>query len=459
MPDHDREMERLRWPGGVVCASCGSSAVSGAPAQRRCRACRNRFTWRTGTAIHSTKLSAAAWRAAAEPEPTPAAIRAATGVSSPTARRMAEMFASVGDRDATPEQRLRRLLSLGPPTPRAERAARRAGAERLRACDLSRCERRIVNALRHRPCGTILHGVATLSGVSSGHARRCLHRLAGFGVAHSRTRQCQWGYGAVTRRLWALTYNAACADVIAALRMEPPDRQPDSRPRTVPPRFWSSFWSTPAQDLRTDQHALLIAQTLVAGPDPAAALWALACLPVAALDECRRLHGFGAGAAADSLDAFIASRSDLAPGGVSQIADGPTICGMPIGSIPDLLASKLSALERRRVLRDYVDLAAIDTRTGYTLEDGIGFYCERYGCDPASPKIAAIVEGLAMSCDAPTDPMMESYRPQVAAHLGRRARDLARLATRDHGLDAGRSKPKAPPIRPRVLAPPVAPKR
>ena len=173
------------------------------------------------------------------------------------------------------------------------------------AAGLTPSERRVVNALRQRPRGTILPAVAALSGVSCGHVRRCLRKLAELGVVSHRTRACRWGYGTVKRRLWGLTYSSACVELLAHVQPEPVNPLPEPYPDMVPPQFWSLFWSTPAQDLRVSEHGLFIAQTLINGPDPTARLWALVNLPVGVLEECQRLRGGGTEAA---VDAFVSSR-------------------------------------------------------------------------------------------------------------------------------------------------------
>ena len=55
------------------------------------------------------------------------------------------------------------------------------------------------------------------------------------------------------------------------------------------------------------------------------------------------------------------------------ISEGPVIDDMRIGSIPDLLATKLDVIQYRPKLRDYMDLAAIDQMTPHSLEDGITY--------------------------------------------------------------------------------------
>ena len=61
--------------------------------------------------------------------------------------------------------------------------------------------------------------------------------------------------------------------------------------------------------------------------------------------------------------------------------------GVPVGSVPDILATKLDVIMYRPKLRDYIDLASIDRTSGYSLEDGIEFYRHKFGYvdDPNQP--------------------------------------------------------------------------
>jgi len=195
---------------------------------------------------------------------------------------------------------------VAPAEPRLTSDPDSAGA-RL-AVSLTDCERRIVNALRHRFLGGTVHEIAALSEVSLSHTRRCLAKLANDGVALSERRSCRWGYGDVECVLWQLTYSSVCVDMIGFLPMTETAELPDLYPDMVPPPFWSIFWSTPAQNLRVSQHGLFIAQTLLSGPDAGAALWALAALPVETLKECRQLLGCNTGEIAAKLDSWIAAR-------------------------------------------------------------------------------------------------------------------------------------------------------
>ena len=313
---------RVRWPDGVRCPYCASATcvleVSGPRLRWRCGRCRRRFSWTTGTALHSTKLSARQWLAAAALDGTrPEEVGRLLGVSPVTARRVASLLAAAGGPPA--EQRLRRLLSQPRPEPRRSGRADRWSAQGLLAVSprseqllagLTESHKRILNALRHRQFGATSHTVAALGAVSVGHTRRCLRDLERRGWAQRATRACAWGHRQVRARLWRLTWTGECCEVLGCLRrlpvtgLEPFDRD------GVPPEFWHNFWSgTPADSLSISRHGLLIAETLVNGRDPLARAWALQTLPVETLAKCRRLRGCNTGAPARWLDIALESRS------------------------------------------------------------------------------------------------------------------------------------------------------
>ncbi len=70
------------------------------------------------------------------------------------------------------------------------------------------------------------------------------------------------------------------------------------------------------------------------------------------------------------------------------------VSGMPVGSLPDLLAAKLDVILLRPKLRDYIDIKAIDELSPYSLEDGLLFHMRRYGTTTASRDLSRIVDLL-----------------------------------------------------------------
>lgn len=54
--------ENLMWPSGVFCRACGSDDIQNRkPKRYRCRTCKGKFTVRTGTLLHSSKLPLQKW--------------------------------------------------------------------------------------------------------------------------------------------------------------------------------------------------------------------------------------------------------------------------------------------------------------------------------------------------------------------------------------------------------------
>ena len=319
--DAERRIERARWPDGPRCPACGSDDVTGPGPRRRCRACRLPFRWSTQTALHATKLQASDWIRAVHLDPSAAAVAAALGCSAPTARRVTALIQGTElPRGCPPEARLRALLSQQAPAPRRSRASRASPAaprvgsaarQRLQheVGSLTRSEKLVINALRHRPFGATAHTVAGLSTVSAGHTRRCLRKIESLGWAKCRIDARAWGYKQTRLRMWGLTWSGSCAEMLALVTAEPTRPAPQRFVDMVPPEFWFNFWSgTPADDLRISSDGLLIAETLIGGRDPAARMWALAELPVEVLQKCRELRGCDSGPNAADIDAAIASR-------------------------------------------------------------------------------------------------------------------------------------------------------
>ena len=247
--------------------------------------------------------------------PDAASVAAELGCSSPTARRVAALMGGLGlARPATPEAKLQMLLAASPLPPR--RSGRRwpAPAEPQRLIErqvgsLTRSERLVIDALRRRVFGATVHTIADLSGVSTGHVRRCLRRVERLGWAVCESRSRLWGYRQLRLRVWRLTWSGSCAEMLAHLPAEPAKEPPRGFDDMVPPEFWFDFWSgTPADKLRVSTDGLLIAETLITGHNPAARLWALAEMPVDVLARCRQLRGCDSGPIAGHIDSAIASR-------------------------------------------------------------------------------------------------------------------------------------------------------
>ena len=125
------------------------------------------------------------------------------------------------------------------------------------------------------------------------------------------------------------------------------------------------------------------------------------------------------------VDVFTApQRVSVGPHGIGRVAEDIEVCGMPVGSLPDLLATKLEIIRFRSKLRDYIDLYAIDTLSGYSLEDGIGFYCRRFGHDELPHDFNDTLKHLADAGTLPDDPQFNHLKEEVLEHLSSRAAAL-----------------------------------
>ena len=137
-----------------------------------------------------------------------------------------------------------------------------------------------------------------------------------------------------------------------------------------------------------------------------------------------------------AVDVFRAlRRSSVGPHGIRRVAKGIEVCGMPVGSLPDLLATKLEIIRFRPKLRDYIDLHAIDTLSQYRLEDGIGFYCRRFGHDILPHDFGESIRLLADAGTLPPDPEFDHLKDEVLGHLNHRAATLRQHAANQHGLE------------------------
>ena len=312
----------VRWPEGTACPSCGSSArlVLGVNGDRewstwRCVGCRKRFTVTTGTEIHSTKLAPSDWLAAARlPDPTPAIIVEAIGVSRVTARKMSSVMSPVKDLELF--ERLGHLLrdrcrrASGPGDPwLVEHLPATLRADDNPLASSSNGTKSVLNALRARPFGATAAKVAELADVSYSQASRCLAELERRGWAERTKTAIQRGYELRRATLWALSWSDNCMEALAYLRDRPIRRASEAADR-VPQRFWRLFWSGASADtLRISQHGLHIAETLLGGRDVCARAWAISALPTSVLGECRTLRGFDTGSTAEMLDVELARRS------------------------------------------------------------------------------------------------------------------------------------------------------
>ena len=133
-------------------------------------------------------------------------------------------------------------------------------------------------------------------------------------------------------------------------------------------------------------------------------------------------HGYVDGV---KVDIFRALRSNsVEPSDMRWIAPRTEISAMLVGSIPDLMATKLDVIRFRAKLRDYLDLAALDQSGACSLEAGLGYYCQRFGYDYPPHVLEEITRLLDNPGTLPTDPDYEDRRGDALSHLQSRVPDL-----------------------------------
>lgn len=282
-----------RWPDGLRCPKCHSDSVTRRQKSRpawRCGDCRADFTVTTDTALHASKAPLAAWVRVAVEDAAP------VGVSDTTARNMRRVVESTGLSPGA--ERLEALL-----TSRVDAAARGP------LVGVSAGQRKILGMLRTRAAGATPGLIASETGLSSPHVRRCLRALRAEGFVESETVSVMWGYRPHRLTVWRLAMNERTIAALPQMGWRPPAQE--QPPTGVPGEFWWLFWSgTCASRLRIPEDAVHIADTLIGGPDPSARAWAMECLPLWALRTTRTMHGYDTGEAARALDFAINTRRD-----------------------------------------------------------------------------------------------------------------------------------------------------
>lgn len=107
------------------------------------------------------------------------------------------------------------------------------------------------------------------------------------------------------------------------------------------------------------------------------------------------------------------------------------VASMPVGSVEDILATKLKVIGDRGELRDYYDLMCIEQRAGLPVEHGLLLYQHRYGVAADHPSIVHIVQALGYLDDVVDDPLLaqsagSDVRPEVAAYWRARQPEVLR---------------------------------
>ena len=124
-------------------------------------------------------------------------------------------------------------------------------------------------------------------------------------------------------------------------------------------------------------------------------------------------------------------------GHATQLADPSVVDGIAVGSVPDLMATKLDVIQHRRQGRDYIDIAAMDRAGACTIEDGL-----RYHKQPPPPVTYEETLRIAQLATSPPptdpDPAFNRHLTEAASHLAARRR-----AVLDWALQSGQ-RPRPP---------------
>lgn len=117
-------------------------------------------------------------------------------------------------------------------------------------------------------------------------------------------------------------------------------------------------------------------------------------------------------------------------GEMRVVAEGMTVDGLRVGSVPDLMATKLDAVLHRSEARDYVDIAEMDRSGACRIEDGLVFHAERYGTSVAWTETHQIADTVTQPPALRPDPAFDDMVPGAVAHLSSRRPEVMRWAVR-----------------------------
>lgn len=170
-----------------------------------------------------------------------------------------------------------------------------AGAE-LSADDLplTRSERLVLGAVTLHAGISSISAASEAAGLSWSAAKAALDSLARRGAVRQRTSTQSWRHGVRKRSAWEPVMSLPdCLKLQAQAQHVrlPAAGAPGDFTGPLPPQFWSLFWNHPdPSSLALPADADFVANRLLNGPSPHAALWASARLPVDALQSCLKLR-------------------------------------------------------------------------------------------------------------------------------------------------------------------------
>lgn len=102
-----------------------------------------------------------------------------------------------------------------------------------------------------------------------------------------------------------------------------------------------------------------------------------------------------------------------------QVLAPPTdVAEMRVGSIDDLLATKVKVVGDRAELRDLFDLRAIELQAHRSVEEGLQLYMTRFRVPATHTSLTHIIKGLGYFDDLNNDPYLEAeFGPDIKAEL------------------------------------------
>ena len=92
--------------------------------------------------------------------------------------------------------------------------------------------------------------------------------------------------------------------------------------------------------------------------------------------------------------------------GQNRIAPGRKVGQMPVGSFPDIAATKLKVVGDRGELRDYYDLMCIEKQGETDIHQMLEWYCRRYQLHRTDQSVFHIIRALGSLHDVADDPWL-----------------------------------------------------
>lgn len=124
----------------------------------------------------------------------------------------------------------------------------------------------------------------------------------------------------------------------------------------------------------------------------------------------------------------------LRAAGQTDIESPTEVAGLWVAGLRDLMSTKLKVILDRGELRDYFDVMVIDGEPGFSVEQGLADYQQRYA-DQNQNNLVSIVRALGYLEDVTDDPGLPLPRERIEAFWRRRQPDLIK------NLQSAASKP------------------